>query len=447
MSNAEIGYVILALNVLLLGAHLLGYLFEKLRQPRLIGEILAGILLGPFVLGDILPTFYQMIFGSAQEGVNKTQIILNFVYWAGLLLLMFISGCETRRLFSGENRKATAWIVGVGTPLPFFMVLGLGLASLLPLEVIVGTAGDRTAALLVLSIAVAVTSIPVISRIFYELGILQTRFASLILGSSVLEDIILWGVLAVATALVGSGSKSQQYLVGNITSHVAATVAYMGIGLIVLPRLLKKVHNSRWNLLQKASPAAYALFILFTYVTAASYIEVNLVFAAFLAGFGLMGGMNEPEREKYQQSISVIANFSSAFFIPIYFLLVGYKLVWGRSFSPEMVVVFLLGSSILCLLAVGLAARLAGFRGLDILNISFVCNARGGPGIVLASVAYDAGIINAAFYTTLVLTAIFTSQAAGIWLRWVLHQKWPLLSGMDKEETESIISVEEAKSA
>ncbi len=263
MSNAEIGYVILALNVLLLGAHLLGYLFEKLRQPRLIGEILAGILLGPFVLGDVLPSLYQMIFGDAQGGINKTEIILNFVYWAGLLLLMFISGCETRRLFSGENRAATAWIVGVGTPLPFFIVLGLGLASLIPLDVITGTAGDRTAALLVLAIAVAVTSIPVISRIFYELGILHTRFASLILGSSVLEDIILWGVLAVATALVGSGAKSQQYLVGSITTHVAATVVFMGIGLFILPRLLKRVHDSRWNLLRKASPTAYGLFILF----------------------------------------------------------------------------------------------------------------------------------------------------------------------------------------
>ncbi len=179
----------------------------------------------------------------------------------------------------------------------------------------------------------------------------------------------------------------------------------------------------------------------------AAYIEVNLVFAAFLAGFGLMGGMSDSEREQYSNSISVISNFSSAFFIPIYFLLVGYKLVWGRSFSPEMVVVFLLGSSILCLLAVGMAAKLAGFRGLDILNISFVCNARGGPGIVLASVAYDAGIINAAFYTTLVLTAIFTSQAAGIWLRWVLRHQWPLLSGTEQEEMESLIPVKEAKSA
>ena len=78
--------------------------------------------------------------------------------------------------------------------------------------------------------------------------------------------------------------------------------------------------------------------------------------------------------------------------------------------------------------AVALGARLAGFRGLDVINLAVATNARGGPGIVLASVAYEAGIISAAFYTTLVLVAVLTSQAAGAWLEFVLHRGWQLLS-------------------
>jgi Kef-type K+ transport system membrane component KefB len=89
---------------------------------------------------------------------------------------------------------------------------------------------------------------------------------------------------------------------------------------------------------------------------------------------------------------------------------------------------FLLGSSVLCLTSVGLAARLAGFRGLEIVNLAVAQNARGGPGIVLASVAYEAGIINGRFFTTLVLAAILTSQAAGFWLGYVLRKGWPLLA-------------------
>lgn len=105
----------------------------------------------------------------------------------------------------------------------------------------------------------------------------------------------------------------------------------------------------------------------------------------------------------------------------------------GREFSLSMLLIFFFGSSLLALTANGIAARLAGFRGLDVANLAITANARGGPGIVLASVAYDIGIINAPFYTTLVLTAILTSQAAGAWLRFVLAKGWPLLSTDPKE--------------
>ena len=190
MSNSEIGQVLLALSVLLVGAHFTGYVFVRLRQPRLVGEILAGILVGPFVLGRIAPSLFTDLFGTSAD-VSSVHIVLGFIYWFGLLLLMFISGSQVRRVLAQENQRETAWILGIGTPLPFFLVLALGLFSLLPIDPIVGSAGQKTSALLILSIAVAVTSIPVISRIFYDLKILHTRFASLILGAAVLEDIIL----------------------------------------------------------------------------------------------------------------------------------------------------------------------------------------------------------------------------------------------------------------
>ncbi|MET0160234.1 MAG: cation:proton antiporter, partial [Acidimicrobiales bacterium] len=111
--------------------------------------------------------------------------------------------------------------------------------------------------------------------------------------------------------------------------------------------------------------------------------------------------------------------------------LVGYRLDFTRSFDPVMLVGFLVGTTLVVLFSVGLAARLAGFRGLDIVNLAVTCNARGGPGIVLASVAFDAGIISAPFFTTLVVTAVLTSQACGAWLDLVIRRGWPLLSGAD----------------
>jgi Kef-type K+ transport system membrane component KefB len=432
MSSSEVGHVLLTLCILLASAHFVGYVFVRLRQPRLVGEILAGILLGPFVLGHIAPSISADLFGTS-AAVSQISVVLGFIYWFGLLFLMFISGSQVRRVLAQENRQETAWILGIGTPVPFFLVLALGLFSILPIEPLVGSAGQKTSALLILSIAVAVTSIPIISRIFYDLKILHTRFASLILGAAVLEDIILWAVLAIATAIANTATLAQEHVVGEISSHVGATIAYITIALFLTPHFLRKFHVSRWNIFLKSSPLGYVILVLFLYTVVAALLEVNLVFAAFLAGFGVVGGMSGSERERFSKVLESIEHFSTSTFIPIYFTLVGYRLVFGTGFSLSMLLIFLVGSSLLALLSVGLGAKLAGFRGLDIVNIAITTNARGGPGIVLASVAYDAGIINATFYTTLVLAAVLTSQAAGVWLRFVLSRGWPLLSSNPEE--------------
>jgi Kef-type K+ transport system membrane component KefB len=422
------GSLVLALSVLIASAHVLGYVFDRLRQPRLVGEILAGVLLGPFVLGHFAPPLAANIFGNLTSGVNKTDVVLNFIYWIGLFLLMFISGTETRRLMARENQRGIAWLIGVGKSVPFLLVLGLGFASFLPVKLIVGDTQQFTSALLILAIAVVVTSIPVISRIFYDLKILHTRFASLILGSAVLEDIALWAVLAIATSTANAASPANRGAMNDTAAEIAATLVYMAIGLIVAPRILKFVHNAHWNILVTASPVGYLFVVLFMYAAVASMLRVNLVFASFLAGYALVAGSGGAERTRFSESLDSIARVSFGIFIPIYFAIVGYKLVLGRGFSLTMLIIFLIGSSLISSLSTGLAAKLAGFRKLDIANLAITHNARGGPGIILASVAFDAGIINAQFYTTLVVTAVLTSQAAGAWLRFVLSRGWPLLS-------------------
>lgn len=92
-----------------------------------------------------------------------------------------------------------------------------------------------------------------------------------------------------------------------------------------------------------------------------------------------------------------------------------------------MIIAFIAGTCIVKIFSVSLAGYFAGFRGLDLINLAVTTNARGGPGIVLASVAFDAGIISSQFYTTLVVAAVITSQIAGAWLAFVLHRGWPLL--------------------
>lgn len=413
MPTSAIGPLILFLAILLTAAHLLGYLFARLRQPRVIGEILAGILLGPFVLGKLSAYTNVLQLNNAAE---PKKAALDLIYQLGLLLLMFLSGAETKALFQKYERKQIAWLASVGTVLPFFVMLGL--ASLIPLAWFMGEKQNRTSLILVMGIAVAVTSIPVISRIFFDLKILHTRFARLVLGVAMLEDIGLWAVLAVATALASSVGMAKQ----AIAIHIVLTIIYFILGLTLAPRAMKRISKSRFNMLANNSPVTFTLLIVFSYVAVAGLLDVNLVFAAFLAGFAV-------SRKRLGDALETISRFSFALFIPVYFALVGYRLIFDKTFSITMLFVFLAGACVLKLISVALGARLAGFHGLDVVNLAVATNARGGPGIVLASVAYEAGIISAAFYTTLVLVAVLTSQAAGAWLEFILHKGLPLLSG------------------
>lgn len=414
MSNADLTSALFILLLLVGLAQLLGYFFVKIRQPKVIGEILAGIVLGPALLGRI-----HLASTSFPELAKHHAPILDFVYWMGLLLLMFMSGAETKQLFTREERREVSWLAIVGTGIPF--VLGLVFGPMLVGPAISGPKGNKLSLVIILAVAVAVTSVPVISKIFADLKILHTRFARLVLGVAVLEDIVLWAALAIATAVAGTAVLHP----GQMAYHLLATIGFFALGLTLLPRAIKRLNKSEFNFLAKHSPVGYALAVLLAYCVIAGALHVNLVFAAFLAAFAVV----HKKRRLFAEALDAIGKVSFAFFIPVYFAIVGLKLDLVKSFSWQLLLLFVVATCVVKILAVSLAGRLAGFRGLDLINLSLTTNARGGPGIVLASVAFDAGIINATFYTTLVLAAVITSQFAGAWLDYVLRRGWPLLSG------------------
>jgi Kef-type K+ transport system membrane component KefB len=421
MSDSALSTVLFVLLLLVGFAQLLGYLFVKLRQPKVVGEILAGIVLGPALLGR-LPFFSHLIDGAKHQGN-----ILDFVYWMGLLLLMFLSGAETQQLFTREERREVGWLGVVGTGIPF--VLGLIFGPWLIRPELAGPNGNRISLIIILAVGVAVTSVPVVSKIFSDLKILHTRFARLVLGVAVLEDIALWLALAVATAMAGKTALNPR----TMAYHLLATIAFFLLGLTIVPRIIKKINKSRFNIVAKNSPVGYAIAVLLAYCAVAGALQVSLVFAAFLAGFAVV----HKKRRLFAEALDAIGKVSFAFFVPIYFAIVGLKLDLIRGVSLWMIVAFLVGTCVVKILSVSLAGRFAGFRGLDLINLAITTNARGGPGIVLASVAFDAGIISAKFYTTLVIAAVLTSQFAGAWLDYVLRKGWPLLSGSTAASRES----------
>jgi len=358
MSNSDLTSVLLILLLLVALAQLLGYLFVKLRQPKVVGEILAGVLLGPAVAGR-LPSASRIL-----EATQHQANILNVVYWLGLLLLMFLSGAETQQLFSREERREVGWLAIVGTGIPF--VLGLVVGPWLIRPSLAGANGNRISLIIILAVSVAVTSVPVVSKIFADLKILHTRFARLVLGVAVLEDIVLWLALAVATAPAGKTVLNPR----QMSYHLLTTIAFFGLGLTIVPRIVKRLNKSKFNVFAKQSPVAYAIAVLLAYCVVAGVLDVSLVFAAFLAGFAVV----HKKRRLFAEALDAIGKVSFAFFIPVYFAIVGLKLDLVRGLSLWMIGTFILGSCLVKILSVSLAGRLAGFRGLDLINLAITTN-------------------------------------------------------------------------
>src|SRR6202047_4690589 len=339
VSNSDLTSILFVLLLLVGLAQLLGYLFVRLRQPKVVGEILAGILLGPALVG-------RLPFASGlMEAIEHQGNILSFLYWLGLLLLMFLSGAETRQLFSREERREVGWLAIVGTGIPFVLALLLGPWLVRPQ--LSGPNGNRISLIIILAVGVAVTSVPVVSKIFADLKILHTRFARLVLGVAVLEDIGLWLALAVATATAGKTVLRPR----ELTYHLVTTVVFFGLGLTVLPRIVKRINKLRFNVLAKQSPVAYALSVLLGYCALAGLLDVSMVFAAFLAGFAVV----HKKRKLFSEALEAIGKVSFAFFIPVYFAMVGLKLDLVHGLSLWMLAAFLLGSCLVKVLSVWLA--------------------------------------------------------------------------------------------
>jgi len=412
LTNSSLTSVLFVLLLLIGLAQLLGALFVRLRQPKVIGEILAGVVLGPALLGR-----FPAVAGLTEGALHKSDV-LEFIYWLGLLLLMFLSGAETQQLFTREERREVGWLTVVGTGLPF--ALGLLLAPALIRPSLEGPNGNRLSLVIILAVGVAVTSVPVVSKIFSDLKILHTRFARLVLGVAVLEDIVLWLALAMATAAAGKQALDAR----KMTMHLGVTLAFFALGLTLVPRAVKRINKSRFNILAKSSPVGYAIAVLLAYCAVAGALDVSLVFAAFLAGFAVV----HKKRRLFAEALDSIGKVAFAVFVPVYFAVVGLKLDLARGVSWGLMAAFIVGTCAVKIASVSLAGRIAGFRGLDLINLAITTNARGGPGIVLASVAFDAGIISSQFYTTLVVAAVVTSQIAGAWLDFVLRKGWPLLT-------------------
>jgi Kef-type K+ transport system membrane component KefB len=436
LANGDVAHLLLAFVLLLVASHGLGQLFARFHQPRVAGEILGGLLLGPTLFGLLWPGAQNAVF----ETGKATQAGLGIVYQLGLLLLMYCSGAELRSIISRGERKSTVSIAALGNVVPF--VAGLAFLRLYDTGRFLGPAGNRTAFALVFALAMAVTSIPVISRIMADLGILNTRFARIVLSVAVLEDVLVYVVLNVALALVVPHATTAFGLPGLLgikssgamgnAYYVVLTLAFFALPVLFGPGLVQKLSEMKGNALHRSSPIAFQLVMVLAFSALAAFLGVSPIFGALVAG--ILASDLHGENARARQTIQ---SFSYAFFVPLYFAVVGLRLDLINHFDPLFFVFFLLFACLVKSIACYFGARMTGETHTGSKNLAVALNARGGPGIVLASVAFDAKIIDERFYTILIMLALVTSVIAGSWLGAILKRGDGLLTD---EEAESEVA-------
>ncbi len=417
LQASEISHFLFAMGFLLAVSHLLGFIAERLYIPRVIGEVSAGLILGPTLLGHFYPaTFHWLFLGFPEEGK-----LFGLLFQFGLLMLMFSSGLKFQTNFTKDDVKITSVLVA-GSTVPAF-IIGWIAADHLNIMPYLGTANNLLAMKIVIAISIAVTSIPVISKIFTDLGIMHTRFAKIVITCAGIHDILLWILLGFATALASQGGD---YTVVTGLVSIVLSIGFIAGTLILGYYLFNRVTYLKQNFLFRASNMGYFLFIMFMLSALAGTLKVETIFGALLAGILIKLSMPRTVSERIEQGVS---NLSFSWFIPIYFATVGLQLNLVKNFSPMFFIGYLLLATVTQTLSVYFSSRLIKQDPLTSLNLGIAINNRGGPGIVLSSVAYSTGIINQDFFAILVMLALVTSIFPGTWLRIVVKKKWRLMPG------------------
>jgi Kef-type K+ transport system membrane component KefB len=430
LSALESAHLFITLGVLLCAAYGGGRLFAALRQPPVIGEILAGLVLGPTVFGWIAPHAERWLLPATGTTANA----LAALYQLGMLFLIFVTGAELRGSALPGERRTVGGIAVVGLALP--LAFGLAGAWVLDPGRFSGVDGTRTTFMLTFSMAIAVTSIPVISRIMLDLGILRTAFARVVLSVAVAEDVVLYVVLGVVLALARSSSPSfglwsalhekSSSLAGLY--YCAATLVFFVVFFALARPAYAFATTPRRASTPVATmrPVAAEIALMLVGVVLCSLLGIDQVFGALVAGVcvGRVRHRADAAAQSGEQGSgaaelpgrTAVRDVSLSFFIPIYFVIVGIDLDLRHYFDFYFFLWFLPMACVVKSVSVWLGARFAGQSRRDAVDFAMAMNARGGPGILLATVTLGAGVINERFFTSLVLLSVITSQFAGMWL-------------------------------
>ena len=391
--ESTIGRLLLQILVILIAARLMGWLFRKIKQPAVIGEIVAGILLGPSLFGKLSPELFTMLF--PQESLPNIQLLSNF----GLILFMFAVGMELRLGDIRRQLKGSIVISHAGILLPFVLSLPLSYSIYTQYA---AAYTDFTPFALFIGIAMSITAFPVLARIIQESNLQRTHLGKLSLSTAAAGDITAWLMLAAIIAISQSGSiLSTGY---NLLFLIGYLLVMFGI-IRPLFRAAGKVYNNTEVISHGMVGVIIILLLLSSYIT--ELLSMHALFGAFMLGLVM------PEDLSFRKIISdKIEDVSLLLFLPLFFVSSGLQTELGLISGVDMWT--LLGAFTLIAIVgkVGgtyISARVCGQSPKNSIYLGAFMNTRGLMELVVLGIGYEMGILPPAIYTVLVMMTVITT--------------------------------------
>lgn len=398
MTDHQMLVLLLQIGLLLAVAVGLGRLAARLSLPAVVGELTAGVVLGPSLLGNLAPGVSHWLLPRDPEQMHLLSAVAQF----GVLLLVAITGAHIDLGLLSRKRRAITCVSAGSVLLP--LALGFALGFVLPGS-LMGAASDRVTFALFMGVAVAVSALPVIAKTLLDMGLLHRNVGQIIIGSAAVSDIIGWLLLSMVSAMATFGLRlgvvveSVGYLLLVLTS-----TAFLARPLI--RRILRPVEHSAGREL------SLSIIVVLIVLSAAGTHALGMepILGAFLCGI-VIGSLGSESR----RSLDSMRAFVMATLAPLFLATAGLQVDLSALGDPQV----LLAGAVTLVVAIGakfaggyLGGRVGRLERAEALAVGAGLNARGVVEIVLASVGLRLGVLTSASYTIVVLIAVVTSVMA-----------------------------------
>jgi K+:H+ antiporter len=408
LSHSDITTMFLALGTLLGSARVLGELARRFNQPAVLGEIIAGILLGPTVLGRVVPDIPATLFA-------KTGPVATFMQGFGTVavaLFLLVAGLEVDlgRVWRQGRSAITVSLSGIVVPFAIGILCGWFAPTAMGRE----PGADPLIFALFFATALAISALPVIAKTLMDLGLFRTDLGMIVIASAIFEDLVGWIIFATILSMMGSGAHSLP-----VGYTVLLTLSFAAAMLTVARRFLNWVLP--WIQAFLSWPGGVLGFVATIALFCAAFTEwigVHAIFGTFMAGVALGDSPHLRERTR-----ATLEQFVAFIFAPIFFAGIGTRVDFVANFDGMLVVTVLAVACIGKIVGCGLGARWSGNSRRESAAIGLAMNARGAMEIILGLLALQHGVIRERMFVALVVMALVTSIMSGPLIQKVLRRK------------------------